>query len=802
MSILKLRLMKMNNLLSMPLIFTENQGQFGKKTLFKASAGGAAFYFCENEVAYLFVRDTDNLLEDNTLVQSNVPEMPDEMNRPRYKKESMLIRAKFIGANSNPEVTGLGRLSHNNNYFYGNDRSKWCTDVPNYSAIVYRDIYPGIDLKYYGDGKSMKYDFIVNPGADISQIQIRYDGVDALSVTNAGDLQAQTHFGLIHEKVPYIYQEVDGVHTEVTGFYDLKESGVFGFAVNGGYNPDYPLIVDPALVYSTFLGGHGRDYGYDIAVDGSGSAYVTGMTYSRDFPTVNPYDGNYNRRGDVFVTKFTPTGNSLTYSTYLGGRSWERGYDITVDGSGSAYVTGWTNSDDFPTFNPYDGSFNGDEDAFVAKLSPAGNSLTYSTYLGGVNDDRAGDIAVDGSGHAYVTGSTWSSDFPTVNPYSGSINGITDAFVTKFSPAGNSLTYSTYLGGAGDDQCGDIALDGSGSAYVIGVTTSSDFPTVNPYDGSFNGDHDVFVTKLSPAGNSLTYSTYLGGSAYDLGYSMAIDVSGNAYMAGYTTSSDFPMVNPYDGSLGGRADAFVAKLSPSGNSLTYSTYLGGVENEFGLDNAVDGSGSAYVTGQTASSDFPIVDPINGSLDGDSDAFVTKFSPAGNSLTYSTYLGGRRSEVGHGIAIDGSGDAYVTGETRSRDFPMVNPFDDKYNKDAFVAKLTENPVPAADHSNQIQLFKEIVKDEPVLIPDSYILNHNYPNPFNAVTELRFGIPVASHVTLDIFNVMGQKVTTLVDGQHEPGMYTVVWNGSSAASGVYFYRMAAGDYIEMRKMLLLK
>jgi len=709
--------MVMTNLSSMPLTFTENQGQFGEMTLFMANVGGATFYFCKDEVAYLFVRDTDELLEDDF---GSVPDIPGKINMPRYKKESLLIKAQIVGANPNPEVIGVDRLPHNNNYFYSNDRSKWHTDVANYSVIVYKDIYPGIDLKYYGDGKSMKYDFIVNPGADISQIQIRYDGVDALSITPAGDLQAQTRFGLIHEKVPYVYQEVSGVQTEVTGYYDLKESGVFGFAVGESYNSDYPLIIDPELAYSTFSGGHGRDYGYNIAVDGSGSAYVTGQTISRDFPTVNPYDGDFNKKGEVFVTKLTPAGNSLTYSTYLGGSNWDLGYDIAVDGSGSAYVTGWTASSDFPTANPYNGSMSGMRDAFVTKLSPAGNSLIYSTYLGGVNEDRAGDIAVDGAGNAYVTGGTWSSDFPTVSPYSGSISGIIDAFITKFSPAGNSLIYSTYLGGAGDDECGDIALDGAGSAYLIGVTTSSDFPTVNPYDGSFNGDHDVFVTKLSPAGNSLTYSTYLGGSAYELGYSIAIDVSGSAYMAGYTTSSDFPTVNPYDGNLGGRADAFVAKLSPAGNSLTYSTYLGGVETEYGIDNAVDGSGSAYVIGQTTSSDFPTVNPYDGSLGGRADAFVTKFSPAGNSLTYSTYLGGRRMEVGYSIAVDGSGDAYVTGETRSKDFPMVNPFDDKYNKDAFVAKLTEGGA----LSLSTEIIAKVIEKVPVAVtpnvPDQNVI----------------------------------------------------------------------------------
>ncbi len=789
--------MVMTNLSSMPLAFTENQGQFGDKTLFKANAGGATFYFCNNEVAYLFVRDTDELLEDSRSGSDRreKPDMFGKFDRPMYKNESLLIKAQFIGANPNPEMIGIDRLSHNNNYFYGNDPSKWCTDVPNYSAIVYKDIYPGIDLKYYGDGKSMKYDFIVNPGADISQIQIRYDGVDALSVTHAGDLQAQTQFGLIHEKVPYIYQEVGGVQTEITGYYEIKESGVFGFAVIGGYNPDYPLIIDPELVYSTYLGGHGKDYGYGIAVDGSGSAYVTGYTTSRDFPTINPYDGTYNKKGDVFVTKLSPAGNSLTYSTYLGGGDDDRCWGITVDGSGNAYVTGATRSSDFPMANPYDNSLDSYWDAFVTKLSPGGNSLVYSTYLGGNIVDYGEGIAVDAGGSAYVTGQTASSDFPMVNPYDGSLGGDRDGFVSKLSPGGNSLVYSTYLGGGGIDYGYDIAVDVDGSAFVTGHTVSSDFTMLNPYDGSLGGDRDGFVTKLSPGGNSLVYSTYLGGVSNDGSYGIAIDGMGCAYVIGGTFSSDFPTVNPYDGSLGGDRDGFVTKLSPTGNSLVYSTYLGGFSDDGGIGIAVDASESAYVTGWTNSSDFPTVDPFEGSLSGNYDVFVTKLSPTGSSLTYSTYLGGRASDIGYGIAIDGSGCAYVTGYTRSRDFPTVNPYDGRLNGyDAFVAKLTAG--------GMLALSTEIIEGEPGSIPKSYILNQNYPNPFNPQTTISYSLPVQSDVSVHIYNLLGQKVSTLFKGNQQAGEHSVTWDASEFPSGVYFARVETQKTVRSIKMTLMK
>ncbi|MCP4583861.1 MAG: hypothetical protein GY839_19800 [candidate division Zixibacteria bacterium] len=691
--------MAMTNLASMPLTFTENHGQWDEKAMFKAEAGGATFWFCGDEIVYVFTRNTVELLEDDRHM------MPDKFDKPRYKKESFVIRAQLIGANPDAQIIGENRLSHNCNYFYGNDQSKWHTDVPNYSSITYKDIYPGIDLKYHGNGKGMKYDFIVHPGADISQIQIRYEGADCLAITPNGDLEATTLFGPIHENIPSVYQEIGRGKREVTGRYVITAPGVFGFEVDN-YNPSLTLIIDPELIYSTYLGGGNDDWALAIAVDGSGSAYVTGISYSSDFPTVNPYDASLNGVHDVFVTKLSPAGNSLTYSTYLGGSDSESAIGIAVDGSGNAYVIGETFSSDFPTVNPYDGSYNGGAyDAFVTKLSSAGDSLTYSTYLGGDGYDIGWGIAVDSSGSAYVTGYTDATDFPMVNPYDGSSDGDFDAFVTKFSPAGDSLTYSTYLGGSSDNDCGQgIAVDGSGSAYVTGVTWSSDFPTVNPYDGSLNGLRDAFVTKLSPAGNSLTYSTYFGGDDIDEGFAIAVDGSGSAYVTGWTQSNDFPTVNPYNGSFSGIGDVFVTKLSPAGNSLTYSTYLGGSSGpDFGYAIAVDGSGSAYVTGKTRSNDFPTVNPYDGNLDGFSDVFVTMLSPAGNSLTYSTYLGGSSDDEGFSVTVDGSGSAYVTGWTQSSDFPTTpGAYNTTYiaNEDVFVAKFVGEP----QDSMQVSMWK--------------------------------------------------------------------------------------------------
>jgi len=662
---------------SLPLSFTQNSGQWDGKALFRAEAGGAAFFFCQNEIVYVFTREMDELIDDGISRSPDIPGIPDKFDRPRYKKESLVITARLLGANPDAEIVGEDRLSHNNNYFIGNDPSKWATDVPNYSSVTYKDIWPGVDLQYHGNDQGMKYDFIVNPGADISQIRIRYEGAENLSVTNQGDLEAQTRFGPVYERIPQIYQEIDGQKREISGHYALRESGVFGFALENSYNPAYPLVIDPELVYSTYLGGNDDDWGYGIAVDVSGSAYVTGTTYSTDFPTLNPYQTDQDDN-DTFVTKLSPGGNSIVYSTYLGGYGWDCGNDIAVDGSGSAYVTGTTYSTDFPTLNPYqtDQPY---EDVFVTKLSPGGNSLVYSTYLGGSYSDGGHGIAVDSSGSAYVTGYTASTDFPTVNPYDGSYNGgYEDVFVAKFSQAGNSLVYNTYLGGDdGDWGCG-IAVDGIGSAYVTGWTYSTDFPTLY----SFQTDQayvDVFVTKLSPGGNSIVYSTYLGGNSDDWGYGIAVDGSGNAYVTGSTYSTDFPTLNPYQTDQADY-DVFVTKFSPGGNSLVYNTYLGGNDGDRGYGIAVDGNGSAYVTGVTLSTDFPTINPYQAYQAYD-DVFVARFAggapPVAISPNDTTILVCSLSEIClHGFSAsdpDNNLDTvYAQGGTLAGDSVCFNP----------------------------------------------------------------------------------------------------------------------------------
>ncbi len=675
----------------MPLAFTENVGQWDDRVQFKANAGGAAMWFTTDGVYYQFTRritandpheraDRERLSQKphspvgRRSVASEACKKPDSI-------EQLVIKASFIGANPNPEIIGDNMMEYKCNYFIGNDPDEWHTDVPNYKAVIFKDVYSGIDLKYYGNGKQMEYDFIVSPGADPNQIMVQYDGAKSISVNDAGELVVETEWGNITELRPLVYQLDANGCMPIEGRYILFTDNTFGFDLGDRYDPTLALVIDPTLVYSTYLGGSSSEMGHGIAVDGGGCAYVTGLTASTNFPTESPYQGTFQGGDwDVFVTKMSASGNSLVYSTYLGGGDRDEGRPIAVDGNGCAYVTGLTRSTDFPTQNPYQ-TDQGDWDAFVTKLSASGNSLVYSTYLGGSGPDYGEGIAIDDDYCAYVTGRAESSDFPTQNPYQG--EGGDDAFVTKLSVSGNSLVYSTYLGGSSSDDGYGIAVDGSGCAYVTGQTFSTDFPTQNPYQTD-QGSYDAFVTKLSTSGNSLVYSTYLGGSSSEYGFRIAV-VIGYAYVTGSTHSSDFPMQNPYQ-TYQGSGDVFVTKLSTAGNSLVYSTCLGGSSDDQGREIAVSGSGYAYASGMTWSTDFPTQDPYQ--TDQNSrDAFVTKLSTSGSSLIYSTYLGGSSGDDGHGIAIDGGGCAYVTGGTSSTNFPTQDPYQtDQGDYDVFVTKL--------------------------------------------------------------------------------------------------------------------
>ncbi len=440
----------------LPLAFEPNVGQIDGQVRFVSRGGGMTAFFTD---------DTETVM---VLSRSG---------RESAKIEQAVVRMKLKGTGQPQRAIGLDKLPGVSNYFIGNDPSKWRTDVPHYARIEYEGVYRGVDLVWYRNQRQLEYDFVVAAGADPEQIQVAYEGVESVGVEPGGELVLRTALGEVRQRAPRVYQDIGGKRVEVEARYAISAQNRVSFELAGYDPKRELRIDPVVLVYSTYLGGSGGDDGIAIAVDRAGAAYITGMTGSVNFPTQSPYQNAYGGGQDVFVAKLAPAGDVLIYSTYLGGSGYDVGNSIAVDGAGSAYVTGITMSGNFPIRSPYLSSLQAGSDAFVTKLAPAGNALVYSTYLGGTGSDSGYGIAVDGAGSAYVAGETGSSDFPTQSPYQASIKSLSTAFVTKLVPAGNALAYSTFLGGTGGDAAHAIAVDGAGSAYVTGMTHSPDFPS-------------------------------------------------------------------------------------------------------------------------------------------------------------------------------------------------------------------------------------------------------------------------------------------------------------------------------------
>jgi hypothetical protein len=675
----------------LPLSFEANHGQADARVKFLSRTSGYSLFLTGDEA--VLTLSGGKATTHKAKIAGTARTLQSGMAEP---KAGGVLRMKLRDANPAANVTGVDELAGTSNYFIGNDPAKWRTNVPTYAKVKYEGIYSGIDLVYYGNQRQLEYDFIVAPGADPRRIAFEVRGAKRIRQDRrGGDLVFKMGAGEIRWHKPVVYQEKDGARQEIAARYAITDQNRVGFEV-AKYDASRPLYIDP-LIYSTYLGGSDGDFGRGIAVDSVGNAYVTGYTTSTNFPTKNPLQGANAGVGyyDAFVAKINPTGSALVYSTYLGGGGSDVGGGIAVDSAGNVYVAGYTNSSNFPTKNPLQPAYGGgDFDAFVSKLNPTGSALVYSTYLGGSGYDWGSGIAADSAGDAHVTGITCSTDFPTKNPLQANYGGGSgqvcgDAFVTEINPTGSAFVYSTYLGGSGLDWGEGIAVDSSGDAYVTGYTYSTDFPTMNPLQPNLGGGTDAFVAKINPVGSALVYSTYLGGSGYDEGYGIAVDSAGNAYVTGDTNSVDFPVVNPLKSTYaGGGGDAFVAKLNPSGSVLVYSTYLGGSGYDHCSGIAVDSAGKAYVTGYTNSTDFPTMNPLQAGKHGGLDALVAKLNPTGSALLYSTYLGGGSGDYAADIAVDSAGDAYVTGYTGSSHFPTKNPLQPANAgvSDVFVSKI--------------------------------------------------------------------------------------------------------------------
>jgi len=688
----------------LPFYFEPNAGQTDPSVRFLARLHGSNLFFTPSSVTLSIplpeITDGSNV--------SNDTGAPGEQSSLQMKAQRTfaMLSMQFIDANP-AALSGGTKLPGKVNYLLGNDPAKWRNDLPTYANITYHALYPGVDLVYTGNSDHLKGTYTVAAGGDPADIRWQYVGARNLLIDSAGNLQiglnmvsqvrdvmpASGDALQLTEQAPIAWQEIGGKRIGVTAQYVLHDDNTIGFNM-GTYDHSLPLFIDPVLTYSTYLGGSSGESGYGVAADGAGNTYVTGFTQSANFPVANPYQPTWHGSLDGFVTKFSPDGQTLVYSTFLGGNDHDEPAGLAVDGAGNAYIAGQTYSTNFPMQNPYQGTLRGNKDAFISKLSASGSMLLYSTYLGGSSSDQAHGIAVDNAGSAYVIGSVPSTDFPTQNAYQPNIAGSYDVFVTKLSPSGQSLIYSTYLGGSTpevpfQDYGATIAVDSAGSAYVSGFTSTTDFPVVNAFQSTLHGSQDTFITKFSPSGSTVVYSTYLGGSSFETGLGIAVDAMGNAYSAGSTGSNDFPVMNAIQPTLAGTNDAYVTKLDPSGSALVYSTYYGGGTGDSGVDIAVDSAGNAYFMGTTNSTDFPLVNPIQAQFGGSNlDAYTAVLNAAGSAVIFSSYLGGSDQDTADGVATDGAGNMYVTGSTFSTNFPIQNAYQPTPGgfSEAYVAKI--------------------------------------------------------------------------------------------------------------------
>ena len=804
----------------LPLVFEENQGQAGLSTKFLARGRGYTAFLASDGLV-LSLRATDVVPIPRT---GNVPATS---NVASVKPD--IVQFRLAGATRNPAVVGedqqLGRV----NYFFGKDPTKWHTNVPTYARVRYKNVYPGIDLVYYGTGRQLECDFVVSAGANPNRIQFEITGAKELRVDTDGGLVLRTTNGDLHFQIPVVYQEFKGQRVIVEGGYVVNDPTHFSFRV-AHYDPAKPLIIDPVLVYSTYLGGSGFDQPAGIAVDSTGSVYVAGFTDSPDFPLAAL--GSLPSGTDhVFVAKLDPSGSNLVYADYIGGTGSEFGYALALDGANEVYVTGLTQSTDFPTVNPYQASSPSSFAGFVTRISADGSSLLYSTYLGGDSYNQPTSIGIGTMGEVYVAGITTSQNFPVVNAYQptvspnqGALYGVY-GFLTRFSTDGSSLLYSTFLGGNSNvaETCSQgpcwpaplsringIAVDANDNAYVTGNTNTYNFPaTPGAYLTTDSAPMNAtigFVSKFSSSG-SLDYSTYLygaSGAAVQIA-SIAVDSSGSAYVTG-TAPSDgtFPITSTSicdpAVSLGGCSYAFVTKFDPTGSTLQYSTFLGLYNFAYPQALVLDQNNDAYVLSLTVSGSFAISNGIEPYTNG-ADLLVSEIDPVASTQLFATFLGASGDEYPAGLATDSNGNLYVAGYTNSTDFPVTQgAFQDTFggNSDAFVVKIGPNAAPAVSVSPfQLQYSSQAVGS--TTQPQTVLLRNMGSSPLSISSTTVSGdfaetdncgtsVPAAASCTLSVtftptaVGIRSGSILILDDAAGSPHVINLSGSGSGAVAAL--------------------
>lgn len=706
----------------LPLQFEANQGQTDRRVKFLAHAPGYSVFLTSGQMV-LALRPS--AVQASSARKSTVP----------AKTADTVIQINLVGADPNPAVAGEDLQSGRVNYFIGKDPKKWQTNLPIYRQVRYKNIYPGIDLVYYGNQSRVEHDFIIAPGADPKQIQLDIKGADRLSIAANGDLVLFQGSDEVRLQAPSLYQEFHGLRVPITGKYTLQNSTRVSFTLSP-YDKTMPLVIDPVLVYGTFLGGLANDQAIGISVDSAGSAYIVGSTQSTNFPLA-ALSGVPPSGTNVFVTKLDVSGSSLVYADYIGGNSEDYPIAMVMDGSNHVFITGYTYSGDYPTVNPYQANSTGAPDVFITEVAADGASLVYSSYLGGSSQDLSSGIALDPTGDILIAGSTYSQDFPVVNAFQPTVFPNQNdyygqyGFLAKLTPDGSTLAYSTYFGGSQNivQSCygqpcwptpqstiSGVAVDGSGNAYVAGVTNTYDFPVT---DGSYQTSNTTtydqqvgFVGKFDSSGN-LGYSTYFEAVPVNYYYfgmnAIAVDTAGSAYIAGVSYSSGaLPLTTPNlcDPTQSGCSIGFITKFDPTGASLAYSTFLAANIDAYPQSLLVDASGDAYVVSKSGGGDpSQLVNPLE-VFSNQTDILVQEIDPTAGTQLFSTFLGGYGSDLPSGIALDSAGAIYVTGYTNSTDYPVTaaalqNTLGGNY--DAFVTKIGTAVAPAVSISPSLVQF---------------------------------------------------------------------------------------------------
>lgn len=654
--------------------FIENRGQWPSEVKYLAKVGGMNAWITNSGVVYDYYKINRNYTQQK--LEKLTPDKKTKFEQDNTSIKGHVVKMQLVSVNENAVCTGNNRQEGYYNYFLGKDQTKWAGNVPLYGNVAINEIYPNIDVKYYFDGKNIRYDYIVKPGADISKLRMKFEGQEAVRVNESGELVIKTSLGEVTNGKLYSYQNNNDKQQEIACNFEKNQDGSISLNVNN-YDKTKDLIIDP-LIYSTFLGGDNEDRDYSITIDSSGNAYVSGSTFSSNFPiTPGAYQTTKSIGKNIFVAKLNSTGNALIYSTFIGGSDWNEGYSITFDTYENVYLTGYTQSAIYPTTpGAYQPAFGGGyKDGFITKLNPTGSALVYSSYIGGSDEEYGTSISIDANCNAYITGYTLSTNYPTTpGAFQTTFGGEKDGFVTKMNTSGSALIYSTFIGGSSEDYVESIKTDINGNAYITGQTRSINYPTTpGTYRPTFIGSQCNFITKVNPSGTTLVYSTFIGEGS---GLSIAIDTNGNAYITGETWSANYPTTpGAFQTTFRGGVnctDAFVTKLNSAGNAMVYSTFTGGNGSENGSSIAIDAFGNAYITGSTNSSNFPITPGAfqtfhYGTFD--SDVFMTKLNAAGNALVYSTYIGAMNNDYAVSISTNNRGDVCITGNA-SANYPTT------------------------------------------------------------------------------------------------------------------------------------